>query len=102
MTMKEVAEHLGLNWKTVKNIHKRYLKEKFSKEDRGKPKILLVDELAIKKGHNYLTIIADWESDYFLNKPTGTSAEKSETHYYCVMASRLAIDFFLEDLAEAR
>ncbi len=39
------------------------------------------------------TGIKDLVENYFLNKPTGTSAEKSETHYYCVMASRLAIDF---------
>jgi len=48
------------------------------------------------------TGIKDLVENYFLNKPTGTSAEKNETHYYCVMASRLAIDFFLENLAEAR
>ena len=48
------------------------------------------------------TGIKDLAENYFLNKPTGTSAEKSECHYYCVMASRLAIDLFLENLAEAR
>ena len=48
------------------------------------------------------TGIKDLVENYFLNKPTGTSAEKSETHYYCVMASRLAIDFFLASLAEAK
>lgn len=32
--------------------------------------------------------------NYFLNKPTGTSPEKVETHYYCVMLARLAIDYF--------
>jgi hypothetical protein len=48
------------------------------------------------------TGIKDLIENYFLNKPTGTSAEKSEAHYYCVMASRLAIDLFLENLTEAR
>ncbi len=48
------------------------------------------------------TGIKDLVENYFLNKPTGTSAEKSETHYYCVMASRLATDLFLEHLAETR
>jgi hypothetical protein len=48
------------------------------------------------------TGIKDLVENYFLNKPTGTSAEKSETHYYCVMASRLAVDLFLETLAEPR
>ncbi|ETR65515.1 MAG: hypothetical protein OMM_14123 [Candidatus Magnetoglobus multicellularis str. Araruama] len=28
-----------------------------------------------------------------MNKPTGTSSEKVETHYYCVMLSRLCIDY---------
>ena len=27
MSIREVAEHLGLDWKTVKEIHKRYLKD---------------------------------------------------------------------------
>ena len=48
------------------------------------------------------TGIKDLAENYYLNKPTGTSAEKSEAHYYCVMASRLAIDFFLENIAEER
>ncbi|MBA7697693.1 hypothetical protein ES703_106361 [subsurface metagenome] len=48
------------------------------------------------------TGIKDLIENYFLNKPTGTSAEKSEAHYYCVMASRLAIDLFLENLTETR
>ena len=39
---------------------------------------------------------------YFLNKPTGTSPEKIEFHYYCVMAAKLAIDYFLSQLCEAK
>jgi hypothetical protein len=34
-------------------------------------------------------------STIFLNKPTGTSPEKVESHYYCVMVARLTIDYFL-------
>lgn len=48
------------------------------------------------------TGIKDLIENYFLNKPTGTSAEKCESHYYCVMASRLAVDLFLNNLAEAQ
>jgi transposase len=62
MTIKEVADHLELDWKTVKEIHKRHLQEKFSGEDIGKPKIIIVDEISIKKGHTYLTIVVDWDS----------------------------------------
>jgi hypothetical protein len=40
------------------------------------------------------TGIKDLIENYFLNKPTGTSPEKAETHYYCVMLARLTIDYF--------
>jgi hypothetical protein len=39
------------------------------------------------------TGIKDLIENYFLNKPTGTSPEKVETHYYCVMLARLCIDY---------
>lgn len=61
MTIKEVAKHLGLDWKTVKEIHKQHLKEKFSHEDIGYPKLLAVDEISLKKRHHYLTLIINWE-----------------------------------------
>jgi transposase len=62
MTIKEIAEHLDLDWKTVKEIHKRFLQDKYSHEERGSSKILLIDEMSIRKRHRYLTIIADCES----------------------------------------
>ena len=40
------------------------------------------------------TGIKDLIENYFLNKPTGTSPEKAEAHYYCVMLARLTIDYF--------
>ncbi|MCP4075035.1 MAG: hypothetical protein GY744_02465 [Gammaproteobacteria bacterium] len=44
------------------------------------------------------TGIRDLIENYFLNKPTGTSPEKIEAHYYCVMLARLATDYFLSVL----
>lgn len=40
------------------------------------------------------TGIKDLMENYFLNKPTGTSPEKVEAHYYCVMLARMTIDYF--------
>ncbi len=40
------------------------------------------------------TGIKDLIENYFLNKPTGTSPEKVEAHYYCIMLARLTIDYF--------
>lgn len=62
MNIKEVAKHLGLDWKTVKDTHKDYLKKRFAKEDIGTPRLLAVDEISLKKGHHYLTVIINWEN----------------------------------------
>jgi len=40
------------------------------------------------------TGIKDLIENYFLNKPIGTSPEKIEVHYYCVMLARMTIDYF--------
>lgn len=39
---------------------------------------------------------------YFLDKPTGTSPEKIETHYYCIMIAKLIIDYFISLLCEKK
>ena len=62
MTIKEVAKHLSLDWKTVKDIHKRYLQGSFSHEDVGYPRLLAIDEISLKKRHHYLTVIINWET----------------------------------------
>ena len=48
------------------------------------------------------TGIKDLVENYFLNNPPGTSPERVETHYYCVMLARLAIDYFLSVLREPK
>jgi hypothetical protein len=46
------------------------------------------------------TGIKDLVENYFLNKPPGTSPEKVEAHYYCVMLARIVVDYFISALSE--
>ena len=62
MTVTEVAEHLGLDWKTVKNIDKFYLEAQYGQPSLEGLRILAVDEISIKKGHRYLTVVLDYLS----------------------------------------
>jgi transposase len=62
MTVSEVANHVKLDWKTVKNIDKNHLEAKYGLPDYNNLKILAVDEIAIRKGHNYLTVVLDYLS----------------------------------------
>lgn len=61
LPVKNVAEHFDLDWKTVKRMDKKYLNEKLNPPDFNRLKILAVDEIAIRKGHTYATVIIDFE-----------------------------------------
>ena len=62
MTVTEVVKHLGLDWKTVKNIDKFYLEAQYGQPSLDGLRILAVDEISIKKGHRYLTVVLDYIS----------------------------------------
>lgn len=84
MTPKEVARHLGLDWKTVKEIHKQHLQEKFSHEDTGFPRLLAVDEISLKKRHRYLTLIINWEVGKVLWVGEGRRYETLKAFFDCL------------------
>ena len=62
MTVSEVARHLDIDWKTVKNIDKFYLERDYGQPDLNGLRILAVDEISIRKGHSYLTVVLDYLS----------------------------------------
>jgi len=63
MTIRDVAEHLGLNWRTVKEIDRKRLKRNLPREkDLRKLRFLGVDEVSVRRGHRYLTTVVDLET----------------------------------------
>jgi transposase len=60
-TVKEVADMLGLDWETVKEIDKAYLKKEFGAPDYDGLRILCLDEISRKKGHKYFTVAMNYE-----------------------------------------
>ena len=62
LTIKEIAKHLHLDWKTVKAIHKEHLQARFSQGVEENPHLLAVDEISVKKRHHSLTVILNWET----------------------------------------
>jgi transposase len=59
MTISDVSDIVGLNWKTVKRIDVHYIKQRLEKIENINPKRIGIDEIAYEKGHKYLTIIRD-------------------------------------------
>ena len=62
MTIQDVAGHLDLDPKTVKAIDKHFLAEEFAATDCDTLRILAIDEIAVRKGHQYMTVVLDHET----------------------------------------
>jgi len=59
LPIQHVADYFGLNWKTVKRIHKEHLQEELGPVDLRGVEVIAMDEFAIQKGHRYATVIAE-------------------------------------------
>jgi transposase len=66
ITVQDVATRLKMNWNTVKEIDKVYLKKHFSKPRLCDAKYLAMDEFAVSKGHTYKTVVLNLETSQVL------------------------------------
>jgi transposase len=62
MTILDVARHLGVSWDIIKDIQKRDLSRRYAKPKLKKLRQIAIDEIAVAKGHRYLTVVLDLES----------------------------------------
>ena len=75
MSVSDVARHLGLDWKTVKNIDKSFLDEQYGQTDYRGLRVLAVDEIAVRKGHKYMTVVIDYQTGRVVWMGPGRSKE---------------------------
>ena len=59
--IKDVARELHLDWKTVKELEKQYMREKLRRAGNPSPKVIGIDEISIRKGHIYRIVVSDLE-----------------------------------------
>src|SRR3954471_8304429 len=62
MTIRDVAMHLGVGWDLIKEIQRRDLSRRFAKPKLKHLKRIAIDEIAVAKGHRYLTVVMDLDS----------------------------------------
>ena len=63
MNLQSIAWYLRMSWDTVKKIHAQWLRHKARQryKDLSALRYLAIDELAIRKGHRYVTVVLDLE-----------------------------------------
>jgi transposase len=60
-TVQDIAKELKLDWHTVKELDKQYMKAQLAKAGKAKPKVIGIDEISIRKGHTYRIVVSDLE-----------------------------------------
>jgi transposase len=58
-TVKDIAEELHLDWHTVKELEKQYMAAQLAKAGTPGPKVIGIDEISIRKGHDYRIVVSD-------------------------------------------
>ncbi len=58
-TIKDVAEELLLDWGSVKELDKQYMRAQLAKAGAPAPKAIGIDEISIRKGHTYRIVVSD-------------------------------------------
>lgn len=58
-TIQDVAAELNLDWQTVKRLEMDYLREQLRRVGTPGPKVIGIDEIAIRKGHTYRIVVSD-------------------------------------------
>jgi transposase len=58
-TVQSVAKELHLNWHTVKELDKEYMRSVLAKVGTPGPEAIGIDEISIRKGHTYRIVVSD-------------------------------------------
>jgi transposase len=101
MTILDVARHLGVGWDLIKEIQKRDLSRRFAKPKLKHLKRIAVDEIAVAKGHRYLTVVMDLESGAVVFVGDGKGADALKPFWKRLRPSRARIEAVAMDMSAA-
>ena len=75
MTVKDVAEMLHVSWGLVRSIQERYLRREAKRLPLRHLKRLAIDELAVGKGHDQVTVVMDLSSGRVVHVGDGKGSQ---------------------------
>ena len=101
MTIKAVANHLGVGWDTVKDIQKRHLHRRFKKPRLKHLKHLAIDEISIGRGHRYLTVVLDLDNGAVVFVGVGKGADSLLPFWKRLRGSHARIEAVATDMSPA-
>ena len=101
MTIRDVAHHLQVGWDIVKDIQKRYLGKKFRRIKLKHLRQIAIDEIAIGRGHRYLTVVLDLVSGAVVFVGDGKGADALKPFWKRLKASHAKVKAVAMDMSPA-
>jgi len=101
MTIKDVAEHLGVSWDIVKDIQKRHLQQHYAKPALKDVRQIAIDEICVGRGYRFLTLVLDLDSGAILFVGAGKKAESLRPFWRRLRAAQAQIKAVAIDLSPA-
>jgi transposase len=101
MTILDVAEHLQVSWDTVKDIQARSLQRRFGKPRLHKLRQIAIDEIAVGKGHHYLTVVLNLLTGAVVFVGDGKGAEALTPFWRRLRRARAKVAAVATDMSAA-
>jgi transposase len=101
MTIRDVAHHLGVGWDVIKDLVKRDLLRRSRTPKLKHLRRIAIDEIAVAKGHRYLTVVLDLESGAVVFVGDGKGAKALDPFWKRLRGSRAKIKVVAMDLSQA-
>ena len=101
MTIRDVAAHLGVGWDLVKDIQKRDLSRRYAKPKLKHLRRIAIDEIAVAKGHRYMTIVLDLDSGAVVFVGDGKGADALKPFWKRLRPSGAKIEAVAMDMSAA-
>jgi transposase len=101
MTIQDVAAHLQVSWDTVKDIQARSLQQRFGKPKLRKLRQIAIDEIAIGKGHRYVTVVLDLLSGAVVFVGDGKGVDALDPFWPRLRRARAKVKAVATDLGRA-
>ena len=101
MTIRDVAAHLGVGWDLIKDIQKRDLSRRFAKPKLKHLRHMAIDEIAVAKGHRYLTVVMDLKSGAVVFVGDGKGADALKPFWKRLRPSGAQIEAVAMDMSAA-
>lgn len=101
MTCEDVACHLGVSWGMIRDIEKEHLKRHYDKPRLKDVKHIAIDEIAVRKGHKYMTVVLDLDTGHVVFVGDGRGGEALLPFWKRLRRSGAVIEAVATDMSPA-